>query len=602
MTPDAAIVLTITGAALVLFVTELAAPDIVALMVLVSLGVTGILDLPVLFSGFGSPVELTLIGIFMLTAALRQTGVTAYIGQFILRRTQNLDERPLVGMLVLSAAFAAMWMNTVASAALIAPVGRRIALKRDISPSLLMMPISFGALLGGMGTLLTTSNLLVAGLLTERGLPTFGLFDFLPVGGPIALVGLIYLTLFSKSLLPERAPSDQWSGLRNARQELTKTYRLSMRLHEAYVLPDSPLVGSSLSASDLGHQYGVTVSAVVRGRDTFAPPDPAIRLRAGDWLLLQGRPTEVETAAGNLGLDLFGFEESSQAVLFRANSELAEVALSPRSKLFGSTLSDISFRDKYGVTVLAIWHEGRPVRSYLSEYALNRGDAMLVMGTPERLGVLSRDSDFLVLTHLPEIPEHRERAAISLLLLVAFLVVVAFNWLPVALAALLAAIASVLTGCETVEQARDSISWQVLFLVGGMLPLATALDQTGAAVLVIDGLFRLTGEIGPRGVLMLFFLLTALVSQFTSGQAATLIVAPLALSSAFQFAVNPQTLMVAVAIGASTGFLSPISHPANLLVMGSGGYRFGDYARLGAPLVLVAALGVYLLAPLVYPF
>jgi len=202
VTPDAAIVLTITGAALVLFVTELAAPDIVALMVLVSLGVTGILDLPVLFSGFGSPVELTLIGIFMLTAALRQTGVTAYIGQFILRRTQNLDERPLVGMLVLSAAFAAMWMNTVASAALIAPVGRRIALKRDISPSLLMMPISFGALLGGMGTLLTTSNLLVAGLLTERGLPTFGLFDFLPVGGPIALVGLIYLTLFSKSLLP----------------------------------------------------------------------------------------------------------------------------------------------------------------------------------------------------------------------------------------------------------------------------------------------------------------------------------------------------------------------------------------------------------------
>jgi di/tricarboxylate transporter len=218
-------VLIVAGVALLLFVTEWVAPDIVALLVLISLGVGGILDLPALFSGFGSPVVAALIGIFMLTAALQHTGVTAYLSRLILRLTGGLGERPLVGVLTLSAAITSIMMNTVASVALIAPIGRQVAMKRDVSPSRLMMPISYGALLGGMATLLTTSNLLVAGLLSERGLRTFGLLDFLPVGAPIALIGLVYLTLASPLLLPERAPSDQWGGLQFVRQELTRTYR-----------------------------------------------------------------------------------------------------------------------------------------------------------------------------------------------------------------------------------------------------------------------------------------------------------------------------------------------------------------------------------------
>ncbi len=601
MSGEALYVLIIAGAALLLFVAEWITPDLVALLVLISLGISGVLDLPTLFSGFSNPVIVTLIGLFMLTAALQQTGVTAYASLFILRLAYGLGQRALVGMLASSAAVASLMMNTVASVALIAPVGRRVALNRDVSPSRLLMPISFGALLGGMATLLTTSNLLVASLLSEHGLPTFGLLDFLPVGGPIALAGLIYLTFLSPSLLPERSPSDQWGGLQQARHELTHTYRLAMRLHEAYIQPGSPLAGKTLAESDLGRRYGVTVSAVVRGRRTYAPPEPHTRLQVGDWLLVQGRPDDAEAAAKDLGLTLLAYEENAQAVLFASNSELAEVALSPRSTLVGHTLKDIQFREKYGLNVLAIWHESRPIRSHLTEYALERGDALLVQGSPERIHILSQDPNFLVLTHLPEIPERTGRAVIALMVLVLFLIAVAFNVLAVSLAALLAGVAVVLTRCVTVEQARASIQWQVLFLIVGMLPLAKALEQTGAMATLLAALSDFTAEAGPRGLLMIFYLLTALLAQFASGQAAALIVGPLAIAAAQQFGLNPQALAMGVAMGASTGFLSPVSHPGNLLIMGPGGYRFGDYAKLGAGLVLITALGVYALIPSVYP-
>ncbi|GAB4483116.1 MAG: SLC13 family permease [Anaerolineae bacterium] len=596
------IVLAITGAALILFVTEWIAPDLVALLVLISLGAGGLLDLPTLFSGFGSPVIITLIGVLMMTSALQHTGVTAMLSQAVLRLTQGLGERALVGLLSLSAAVGSLMMNTVASAALIAPVGRRVALNREVSPSRLLMPIAFSALLGGMATLLTTSNLIVSALLAERGYPSFGLFDFLPVGGPIALVGIAYLTLAAPRLLPERAPADQWGGLQKARREMTQTYRLSMRLHEAYVRPDSRLAGKTLAESDLGRTYGVTVSAVVRGRKITAPPAPQFRVQAGDWLLLQGRPAETEAAARDLGVDLFDYDESDHAILFGASSELAEVALSPRTTLIGMTLRDIAFREKYGLNVLAIWHEGQPVRSYLSDYALSRGDALLVQGPVDRLEILGKDPNFLVLTHLPDVPHNTDRAIIAVLILFGFLVVAALNWLPIAIAALTGGISTVLTRCQSVEEARSSPQWQVIFLIGGMLPLARALEQTGAASFLVDALNAAMGGLGPRGLMMAFFLMTMVLAQFTSGQAASLIIVPLAISSAVQADLSPYPIVLAAAIGASTGFLSPISHPANLLIMSPGGYRFGDYPRLGFPLVLIASLGVLLLSPLAYPF
>ncbi len=598
---EAIFVLAVTGAALVLFVGEWVPADIVALMVLAALGLGGVLNPIDLAKGFGSPVILTLIGLFMLTAALEHTGVTAYMSQFILRLTRGAGERRIVGLVALGVGVASLLMNTVAAAALIIPVARSIGHRRNLSPSRLLMPVAFGALLGGMATLLTTSHLLLASFLTERGLPSFRLLSFLPVGGPIALVGILYLTIFSPLLLPERSPSDQWSAIRQARQELAQTYRLSMRLFEAQVSTRSPLVGKKLSESNLGSRYGVTVAAVVRGKQRFAPPASSFRLEAEDWLLVEGRPDDVTSCVIDLALAVSDPDEQLDGSLFASSSELAEVILSPRSAVTDRTLEEIHFREKFGLNVLGIWHESRPYRSHLGKRQLEMGDALLVQGPPDRLSILSKDADFLVLTRLPPIPAHSGRALVAVAILAVFLIIIALGVLPIALAGLLGAIAVVVTGCETVEQARSSIRWQVLFLIGGMAPLATALDQTGVITLVANFLLQTVGTLGPRALLLTFFLINASLSQLTSGPAATLVIGPLAIAAALNNQLNPQAFAMAVAIGASTAFLSPVGHPANLLVLGPGGYRFRDYMKLGFPLVIIAGLGILLVLPLVYP-
>jgi len=602
VSPEAIITLIISAAGVVLFISERLAPDVVALLILAALGLTGVLSVQEMVGGFSSPVILTLIGIFMLTGALANTGVAAYLSRATLALSRRAGSNWLVTLLAGIAALASLLMNTVASVALVAPVARRVALQRGTSPSRLLMPVSFGALLGGMATLLTTANLIVSGVLEREGLPGLNLLAFFPVGAPIALVGIVYLALASERLLPERSPSDQMQAIQQARQELTQTYRLRMRLHEAYIEPGSPLIGRTLAETDLGRRYGMTVSAVIRARRVHSPPERDFKLQMGDWLLIQGRPEETAQAAQELRLTLSEGDEDVQALLFADDAEIAEVTLSPRSRAVNRTLGELGFRERYQLNVLGIWQEGRPIRSYLADYPLRLGSAMLVQGRAQHITLLTTDPDFLVLTSLPETPRRPERAALAAGILILFLIVIAFNWLPVALAALIAGVAVIVTGCASVEQARASIQWQVLFLIGGMLPLATALEKTGAAALIIAPLARMGAEAGPHALLAVFFLLAVLLAQATSSQAAALLVAPLAIGTAQAAALNTITFAVAVGIAASTAFLSPVAHPANLLVLGPGGYRFEDYARLGLPLVLISALGVLVLTPLVYPF
>ncbi len=602
MNSAAIIVLAIAGIALILFISEALAPDLIALMVLCGLGIGGILNLPALLSGFGSPVIVTLIGLFIITSALNHTGVTAYLSQRLLTLTQERSEHTLVGVMSLAAGMASLMMNTVASVALIAPVGRRIAFRRSLSPSLLLMPIAYGALLGGMATLLTTSNLLLSTMLVDRDLPALTLFSFLPVGGPIALMGIGYLTLLSARLLPQRSPMDEWTALQETRQELTKTYVLGTRLFEAEVRPGSPLVGTLLSKSNLGHDYGLTACAVVQGRTRHVPPNPTMPIQLHDLLLVSGRPDDIVRAAESLNLAISDPAESDLQLLYANDNELAEVALSPHTNLAGQTLGEIAFRDKYGINVLAMWHEGRAIRSHLNEYPLARGDALLVQGTPDRLNILNREPDFLVLTQLPEIPRGSKNAPIALGILLVFLVLVGTSLLPTALAALVCGIAVVVTGCETIEQARASVQWQVIFLIAGMLPMAKALEATGITDSLAGSIPHLLSLVGLHGLVLLVFALTVGLTQLTSGPAAVLIIGPTMIAVALHNGLNPQAMAVTMGIGASTAFLSPIAHAANLMVMGPGGYRFIDYGRLGLPLVILAGLGVLILVPLVYPF
>ncbi|MCC6904274.1 MAG: SLC13 family permease [Anaerolineae bacterium] len=600
MSGDAVLVLIIAAGAVVLFVTELVPPDIVALIVMVSLGLTGVLELPQLFAGFGSPVILTLMGIFVLTSALQNTGVAALGSQFLLRFTRYTDEHLLVGLLALGAAITSFFMNTVAAVALVAPVGRQVSYRRGISPSRLLMPVSYGALLGGMATILTTSNLVLLDMLTQAGQRPFRFLEFLPVGGPITLAGILYLTTMTRRILPERASSDPLHAAQAERFALPDTYQLSTRLFEAALAEGSPLEGRLLSECGFGEQFGVTIPAVRRRRRVFTPPSLQFVLRTGDRLLLQGRPEEVARAAEQFGLLLNEAPGSTYSLLAGGSGELAEITLTPRAELAGQSLAEIGFREKYRVNVLGIWHEGRPIRSFLGEHILELGDGLLVQGSPAALRTLSQDSNFLMLTQLPETPENTDRALVALVILIAFLMVIVLDVVPVALAALLAGIAVILTGCQSIEQARQSVQWQVIFLIGGMLSLTTALEATGAKDMLVQALLPLLTGGGERGIVLAFFLLTMLLTQLTSGQSAALLIGPIAVSIAIQQGIDPHMTAMAVGIGASAAFLTPVAHPANLLVLGPGGYRFRDYALLGFPLVVLTALGAALLIPLVY--
>jgi len=462
------------------------------------------------------------------------------------------------------------------------------------------MPVAYGALLGGMATLLTTSNLLLSDMLSSHGLPGFGLFSFLPVGGPIALIGIAYLAIVAPRLLTHQAPSDQWTDLQAARTQLPRTYALNQRLFDAQVKPTSPLVDTLLGDSNLGQRYGANVVAIIRGKRVIAPPSSRTRIHADDWLLMGARRKDAKRAGAELALAVVEHRPDQHDVLYANEAELAEIALPPHSTIVGKTLADLDFRERFGVNVLAIWREGRPWRSHLTDYSLQPGDGLLVHGTPAHLSLLGKDTGFLILTRLPDLPVASGKALIATTILGGFLIVVGLRWMPIALAALAAAVLVILSGCISIEQARANIRWQVVFLIAGMLPLAGALERAGVFASLADWLPGLFAVLDGRAVLFVIIIATALLTQFISNTAATLIIGPLAISTAIRVHLNPEAMAMAVAVGASSAFLSPISHPANLLVMSVGGYRFSDYARLGLPLLMLAAVGAAILIPLVF--
>jgi di/tricarboxylate transporter len=277
------------------------------------------------------------------------------------------------------------------------------------------------------------------------------------------------------------------------------------------------------------------------------------------------------------------------------------VVLSPETTLEGKTLRELNFREKYGLTVLAIWRRGTAYRTDLRDMALRFGDAVLVYGPRQKLRVLGREPDFLVLTEGEQEPPRVEKAPVSIAIMVAILLPVFFGWLPISIAAVIGAALMVLSRCLTMEEAYRFIEWPAVFLIAGMLPLGIALEQTGAAVFLADGVISVMGGMGPRPVLAGIYILTSLATQVIPTAALVVLMAPIAMNTAADLGLSPLPLMMTMAIAASASFSSPVSHPANVLVMGPGGYRFVDYLKLGLPLTLVILILVVLLVPIFWP-
>lgn len=777
MTPEIAAVLAITVAAVILFLSERVRVDLVALMVLVALALTGLVTPAEALSGFSNPAVITVWAMFILSGALYKTGVANKIGHQVLRLAGTSEAR-LVAVIMLTAAIMSAFMNNVGVAALLLPVVMDIARRTHRAPSRLLMPLAIGALLGGVLTLIgTPPNILISGILTEYGLRSFGMFSFTPVGSAMLLAGVLFMVLIGLRLLPQRdvareelaridlaatygldtqlfvvrmakgstlagrplsetrlgaglglnvigiirngrtvlAPGsatilqdgdrllvdgrperltelhasrylevegrtvpvenlvsadvslaelalsprsgligqslqqigfrsrfgvnvlaiwrdntprrthlqhiplqhgdvllvqgmqEQFEALQQdanfliSRAQQQHVYQLHERLVVLSVPAGSALVGKALSESRLADAFGLSVVGIMREAETRLMPAPTEVLQAGDRLLVAGRSEDLATLQGLQGLEVDTEETIDPLKLETEQTALAEVVLSPHTTLVGKTLRDIGFREKYGLTVLTIWRQGKRIDENLRDQPLQFGDALLVYGPRERLRLLGSEPDFIVLTEAAQEVLRVKKAPIAALIMAGVLFSVIVGWLPIAVAAILGVILMILSASLTMEEAYRYIDWKAVFLIAGMLPLGIAMQTSGAAELLAQGMISAIGDYGPLALVAGLYVLTTLATQVMPNAAVAVLMAPIAMNTASSMSLSPYALMMTVALAASASFLSPVAHPANVLIMGPGGYRFKDYLKVGVPLTLVILIVVLLVLPLVWP-
>lgn len=782
MTPDIAFVLGVLIVSLILFISEVIRMDLVALLVLGALALKGVVDADQAFAGFSNSAVITVWAMFILSAGLTRTGIAAIIGRQVMRLGGS-REITMIFVIMITGAVLSAFMNNIGVAALMLPVVVEIARRTRIPASRLLMPLAYSTLLGGLMTLIgTPPNLLISEALTQNGNAPFKLFDFTPLGGAVMIIGVLFVTLFGRFLLPKRhaerdkhvsqrslrsqyklhehtfmmrvprfsvlvgktlaesrigtstgliilalvregrsetLPSRQtilrggdgilvqgrldqfrelrrWSDLviereapvlksmvaakvayaevtiadtspliselvrdaafrtrfnvavvglwRKDRYRLTNLAYVPLRTGERILvqgefaaleqlekfsdfsaieilsterlqeqhhteermfvvrLPKtSELVGATLRKSRLGDVFDFRVAAIFREGTLKVMPRGDETLIGGDLLLIEGQPEDLEVLRGLQELEI---DTSVPANLGAFESErltLMDATLDPRSSLAGRSVGELNFRERYGVELAGIWREGEPIGTELADERLQLGDAILLLGPRDRLALLTSDSDFLILTPLGQKPPDTRRAPLAAFIMLGVVLSTMLGYTPISVAAVVGGSIMVLTGCLNMEQAYRAIDWRAIFLIAGMLPLGTAMQETGAATFLAGQVMTLLGDAGPWPVIMGLYILTAMATMIIPTAALVVLMSPIVLSAMADMGLAPETAMMAVAMAASASFTSPISHPANILVMGPGGYRFVDYLKVGVPLTIVVFITVMVLLPILWP-
>ena len=584
MTPDQIITLTIITAAIFLLVSNRIRADLVAMMVMVTLGLSGVVSPEKAFSGFSSSAVMTILGISMISVALQMTGATNSLGKVILKIGGGNETR-LIFMVSLISALLSLFMNNIAAVGVLLPAVMSLSRKSKISPSRLLIPLAFGTILGGMATLLTTSNIIVSGALKEAGLLSFGLLDYFPVGGPVMIVGILYLTFLGKRLLPMSYKTDKIEDRRELTERLSELYQVKKNLIQIQLTPTSPLVNLSIEEGNWYNRLKINILAVLRKKESFFSPDSSTILLPGDVLIARGVLPSEKAVALNLLVSPVNLPDLKVA---DESHPLAEILITPHSRLIGKTIRDIDFRDRYGLSVIGIWHGGKPVETDCSDLILQFGDALLVAGPAIRIHHLRSDEDLVVLEEDPDAVLMPRKGLITILITLATLTIAALDILPVALVAIGGAILLILTGSMSLNDAFRGIEWKAIFLIAGLWPLSFALQDTGLANMAVTSLINILGPVQPLVLVAVFLALSMLLTLLMSGQVSAIVMIPLALVAAQNMGIDARPFAMAVAMGCSLAFMSPLGHPVNIMVMNPGGYSFKDYAKVGLPLTIIA--------------
>lgn len=593
--------LAVVGLAVVLLLTARARPDVVGLAAALVLGALGVLTADEVFAGFSRPSVVTIMAVFVLADGLRRTGVTERLASVVLRFGRRSEAR-LVATLMIASAGLSLFMNNIAAASVLLPIVPAAARRTGVRPSRLLMPLAFGTTLGGMATLLTTTNIVMSGALRDRGLGAFGLLDFAAPGGLLALVGIGYMVLVGRRRLPAHdAAGDDEAGAR----ALLDLYGIPERLLRLRVPEGSFLHDRTLTESTIRERFDAHVVAVERGDVVHHAPAPDFVFRTGDVVVVQAR---LEDLVGN---DIAPFFEVlpvggwATGALAAGDAVVVEAVLAPRSSLIDQTLRRAHFRAKYGFTTLAIWRRGAPLATGLADEPLRFGDALLLRGPAANIAALRTEPDLIVLaapdTEPIEPPPAGWRARLAVAVFALTIILGASEVRPVSEVMFAGALVMVVLGVLSMDQVYQAIEWKTVFVVAGMLPLGIALAKTGAAAAAGQAIVAGLGSLGPRAVLFGLVVVTVALAQVMHGAAVATIMAPITLDAAAALHADARAMALGVAIATSMAFVTPLGHPVNLLVMSAGGYRPRDFAAVGGPLVALLVPLLVVLLPLWWP-
>ncbi len=590
MTLPILLLLIILAAGLVLFSFEWVSPDVTALGILLALVLFGLVPVEQAFAGFGSDTVMLLLGILIMAAALMRAGVVEVVSRQLLRYTSR-HPRGLLPATMLAVGGLSAFINNTAAAAFFLPVILGMSQRAKVNASRLLMPMAFAAVLASSVTLIATStNVVVSGLMTQFGLAPIGIFELTPVGLPILAAGLLYMIFIGQRLIPER----------EAPKNLTETFNLRPYLAELRILPGSPLDGRTLAESDLGRTYDLTVLSIVRdGQRMLEPPADAV-LHVGDALLVEGSSEAILKIKDAVGIDIQADAKFSDGDLQGDGLGLAEVVLLPSSPFIGRTPRGLQMRERFQIQVLAINRQSGIIRTKIADTRLKMGDVLLVQGSQKQIAGLRAENNFDVLGIVEAQRFNKRRAWTVIGIFVGALVLGSLRVIPLPAAMLLGALLVFVTRAINPEDAYRQVEWKVLILIGCMLALGAAMQSTGTAQFLAEGLTALVGGWNPLWLLSGFFVLTVLLTQPMSNQAAAAVVIPVALQTAVQLGLNPRTFAMMIAIAASTSYLTPLE-PACLMVYGPGRYRFLDFVKVGGLLTLVVYLIAIVLTPMLWP-
>ncbi len=593
MTYEIALVFAVALGAVVLFATEKLSVDVIALLIMGTLLVTGIITAEEGIAGFSNKATVTVAAMFVLSAGLFKTGAVSYLGKItadIFKRSYWLG---LVTVMFAVGFFSAFINNTPVVAVFI-PILLGVAKEIKASASKLLMPMSFASMFGGVCTLIGTStNILVSSIAEERGQPAFSMFEIAPLGLVMFAVGSVYMLSIGIRLIPDR----------RSEGDLIESFNLQEYITEVVLLENSSSVGYAIKDSPLVKEIDVAIIEIQRGDEMISVPPPDFVLKVGDVLRIR------------CDLEKFNKIKAREGVLFKPqfkwrdedvetpDTKLVEAVVALNSDFIGKSLEDLQFRETFGATVLALRHRGKLMREKIADTKLNAGDALLLEVKTDRYNQLRQNPSFVIISEIEQEKFRRNKLIPALIIVAGVIITASVGIAPIVVSAVVGAILLVLVGCIKMEEAYQAIEWRIIFLLAGVLSLEAAMEHSGAAPLISTTIIDVVYEWGGLiALLSAFYLMTFIFTEMMSNTATAALLAPVAIATANALQVSPRPFLVAVMFAASASFMTPVGYQTNTLIYGPGQYRFADFLKVGTPLNILFWIIATIFIPIFWGF